>query len=296
MDTSLVFASALVAFSLASIALILTSGRKTSDRALSRRESDYRAVELAPSLGARAGRPMLRWLARRARRITPVGVVDGLESKLTRAGMAERFPLERVLALKFGVFGLGVLGAIWLWLNEYRLGALAAVVAGYFIVDLWIGSRATERAKAITREIPDIIDQLTISVESGLAFEGALSRISQHEGELPAEFSRTLSEIQLGVPRSEALRNMVERTGVQDLRWFVASMVHAESFGIPIGKVLRTQSVEFREKRKMRAQERAQRLPVLVIFPLVLFIFPALFVVLLAPAVIKIFEAFASTG
>jgi tight adherence protein C len=294
MDTSLVLASALVAFSLASVVLILTSGRKTSDRVVSRRESDYRTIELAPSLGARAGRPMLRWLARRARRITPAGVVYGLDLKLIRAGMAERFPLERLLAVKFGVFGLSVMGAIWLWLQGYRLGALTAVVAGYFIIDLWIASKASERAKTITHEIPDIIDQLTISVESGLAFEGALSRISQHEGELPAEFARTLNQIQLGVPRSEALRNMVERTGVQDLRWFVASMVHAESFGIPIGKVLRTQSEEFREKRRMRAQERAQRLPVLIIFPLVLFVFPALFVVLLAPALLNIFEAFAA--
>jgi tight adherence protein C len=143
------------------------------------------------------------------------------------------------------------------------------------------------------RELPDAIDLLTISVESGLGFDAALQQVAHNtQGPLADEFSRVLREMQIGSSRSEALRALAERTSVVELRSFVSSMVQADAFGIPIANVLRVQSSEMRVKRRQRAEEKAQQVPVKMTIPLIFCILPCLFVAVMGPAAIHMIDSF----
>jgi tight adherence protein C len=160
---------------------------------------------------------------------------------------------------------------------------------GYVLPDLLLWSRGKERQEIIQRELPDTLDQLTISVEAGLGFDAALTRVaSTGQGPLAEELRRLLGEVKVGVPRGEALRHLLDRTDVQELRHFVLALQQAEEYGLPVARVLRIQSSELRVKRRQRAEEQAMKIPVKIVFPLVLCIFPALFVVLLGPAMIRV--------
>ncbi|MDQ3642614.1 MAG: type II secretion system F family protein, partial [Actinomycetota bacterium] len=144
------------------------------------------------------------------------------------------------------------------------------------------------RQLLIGNELPDVLDQLTICVESGLGFDSALARIARSgNGPLAQEVTLLLQELRVGVPRREALGNMLARTDVPELRQFVNAMIQADSYGVPISRVLRSQAEEQREKRRFRAEERAMKLPVKVIFPLVFCILPVVFIVVLGPAYVR---------
>jgi tight adherence protein C len=157
--------------------------------------------------------------------------------------------------------------------------------------DAILTRRIDERRAAMERDLPDVIDLLVISVEAGLGFEGALGRVVQNvPGELSDEFSRMLQETRVGVSRHEAMKSLANRTDVEDLNSFIMSMNQADAFGVSISRMLRVQADEMRVRRRQRAQERAFAAPVKMVFPLVLCIFPALFVVLLGPAVMQIAE------
>jgi tight adherence protein C len=161
--------------------------------------------------------------------------------------------------------------------------------------DAILTRKVDERKKAVERDLPDVIDLLVISVEAGLGFEAALGRVVQNvPGELSDEFSRMLQETRVGVSRSEAMRNLAGRTNVDDLNSFILSINQADQFGVSIARMLRVQADELRVRRRQRAQERAFGAPVKMVFPLVLCIFPGLFVVLLGPAAIKIFDTLLS--
>jgi tight adherence protein C len=162
-------------------------------------------------------------------------------------------------------------------------------VLGYAVPDLIIGSRGRQRQTQIGRELPDTLDQLTISVEAGLGFDAALMRVaSTGTGPLAEELRRMLGELKVGVSRADAFRHLIDRTDVSELRHFALVLKQAEEFGLPIARVLRIQAAELRMKRRQRAEETAMKVPVKIVFPLVLCIFPALFVVLLGPAVIRV--------
>lgn len=252
---------------------------------------DLRSVDLQAGISSRAVSPLMRWLSIRARRFTPVGLVEGMDRRIKLAGFSDRLPLERALAIKAMLTVTGVFIGVYLFLFIGRPGlGLVFPVASYFLLDLILWGRARERQQLIERALPDTMDQLKISVEAGLGFEAALERVGRHQGPLAQELGRVVSEIQLGLSRRDALRSMVERTDVPELRRFVAAMIHAEGFGIPIAKVLRSQADDLRDKRRMRAQEKAQRIPVLIVFPLIVFIFPVIFVIILGPAAINIYE------
>lgn len=254
-------------------------------------EADLRAIELQRGVGTRAVTPTLRWFSLRARRITPIGLIEFVDRQVTLAGVQDKFPLERALAVKFFTTVLGIGAAVFTWIAlDWRWLSVMIGVLGYFLVDLLLWNRGKIRQEKIQKELPDTLDQLTVSVESGLGFEAAMERAARRDGPLAVELARTLSEIQLGSSRREAMLHMVDRTEVPDLRRFVAAMIHAEGFGVPIASVLRTQAADLRDKRRQRAQERAQRIPVLLVFPLIFFIFPSIFVVLLGPAFIRILE------
>jgi tight adherence protein C len=170
---------------------------------------------------------------------------------------------------------------------------LGVTVVAYFVPELLLYSRGQERQAAISLELADTLDQMTIAVEAGLGFESAMSRAGKNgKGPLAEELVRTLQDIAVGQPRREAYLAMAERAGVQDLGRFIRAVVQADAYGVSIADVLRAQASEMRLKRRQRAEEKAMQIPVKVIFPLILCILPTLFIVLLGPAVIQIIGVF----
>ncbi len=166
-------------------------------------------------------------------------------------------------------------------------------MVGFFAPNLYLYQRTHERSEQLQRELPDAIDLLTISVESGLGFDAAVQQVARNtEGPLADEFSRVLREMQIGQGRADALRALGERTNVPDVRTFVGAMVQADSFGIPIAQVLRVQSAEMRVKRRQRAEEKAQQVPVKITIPLIFCILPTLFIAVMGPAVLSIMDSF----
>jgi tight adherence protein C len=191
-----------------------------------------------------------------------------------------------VLGLLLGVLlhkGLGFTAAC----------AALATLAGYYGPNLYLYQRGYDRTAKIERSLPDALDLLSISVEAGLAFDAALAQVARNtDGPLSEEFARVLQEMQIGLGRSHALRAMAERNALPDLRSFCSAMVQADAFGIPVGQVLRVQSQEIRVKRRQRAEEAAQKIPVKIMIPLVLFILPSLFIAVLGPAIISMIGVF----
>jgi len=242
--------------------------------------------------------PLLERLAARARRLTPAGRIDALERRILLAGTSA-WPLERVLALKLlggaGGAGLGLL------LVTSKGGALNVVLAvgmallGFFLPDLLLYNQAEKRQVLLRRELPDTLDHLTVSVEAGLGFDAALARAAHAgKGPLAAELARTLQDVQAGMSRGQALRALLDRTDVAELKQFVHAVIQAESFGIPLAQVLRVQASELRVKRRQLAEERALKLPVKVLFPLVFCIFPTMFIVILGPAALRMIDTLGS--
>jgi tight adherence protein C len=257
------------------------------------RVTDLRAVVLTQPTRERVVRPMASRLASAARRITPRGFLEALEHRVTLAGVQETWPTERVLAAKVVLAAGGAcIGTAKLAADPSGLSfllLLAATGIGFVVPDALLASRARERQEAIQRELPDVLDQVTICVEAGLGFEAAMMRAATSgSGALANELARTLQDIGLGMSRRAALEELIARTDVADLRHFVLAIRQAERHGVAIANVLRIQADELREKRRQRAEERALKVPVKLVFPLVLCILPSLFVVLLGPAAIRI--------
>jgi tight adherence protein C len=169
---------------------------------------------------------------------------------------------------------------------------VGGLVLGFFVPDIYLHQQTYDRSQRIQRELPDAVDLLTISVESGLGFDAALQQVARNtEGPLAAEFSRALREMQIGQGRADALRALAERTNVPDLRTFISAMVQADAFGIPIGQVLRIQSAEMRVKKRQRAEMKAQQVPVKITVPLIFCILPCLFIVVMGPTAITIMDS-----
>ncbi len=258
--------------------------------------TDARELRLTRSATERVVGPTVGWLASKARRLTPIGWVEQLDHRLALAGRPVAWTLERVLAGKLLLAVGGAVGGSLVFAGERTAGKLLQwalmTVAGYFVPDLVLYNRGKKRQAAIRIELPDTLDQMTIAVEAGLGFESAMAHAGRTgDGPLAAELVRTLQEMQVGVDRSTAMRNLAERTDDPDLRRFVHAIVQAERYGIPIADVLRTQAAELRLKRRQRAEERAMKIPVKIIFPVVLCILPTLFIIVIGPAAIRIVRA-----
>lgn len=175
----------------------------------------------------------------------------------------------------------------------FSLG-LASFIIGILLPYLLLEQKISKRKLALQRELPDVLDLLTVSVEAGLGFDGALVKLSEKmKGPMVDEFTRMLQEIRIGVSRREALRALAARCNVQDVSLFTSALIQADQLGVSIAKVLRIQSLDMREKRRQRAEEEGMKAPIKMLFPLVFFIFPALLIVLLGPAVLQIFSIFA---
>ncbi|RBY95505.1 type II secretion system F family protein [Blastococcus sp. TF02-8] len=229
--------------------------------------------------------------------LTPGGTVDRLDRLAATAGRPAAWPVPRLVAAKL-VLALiaGGLSALVVSANPGGLTIVVAVLAtvvAYFVPELLLYSRGQERQEAIGLELADTLDQMTIAVEAGLGFESAMARAGKNgTGPLAEELVRTLQDIAVGQPRRDAYLALAERTGVPDLRRFIAAIVQADAYGVSIADVLRTQAQVMRLKRRQRAEEKAMQIPVKVIFPLILCILPTLFIVLLGPAVLDIIDAF----
>ncbi|MDR6556005.1 tight adherence protein C [Arthrobacter pascens] len=230
-------------------------------------------------------------------RLTPAGYVQKLDRLLSLAGRPVNLPLGRVLAAKpaLGLMG-GLLG---LYLSAIgttpiiKLVGLFVLFLGYFIPDLLLYSKGIERQKAMQLELANTLDQMLISVEAGLGFEGAMARAGENgKGPLAEELVRTLQDMQVGRSRRESYLALAERTNIPELRSFVQAVVQADTYGIAISRVLRVQAKVMRVKRRQRAEEKAMKLPVTILFPLLFFIFPVLFIAILGPAVISTIETF----
>lgn len=213
------------------------------------------------------------------------------------AGRPPGWPLERVflvkpvLALSVLMFGLLVVSSK----PSAVLVVLVAVTTGiaYFVPDLLLYSRGLERQTAIGLELPDTLDQMLIAVEAGLGFEASMARAGENgKGPLAEELVRTLQDMRVGMSRKEAYQALASRTSVPDLRAFIRAVVQADTYGISISSVLRVQAKEMRLKRRQRAEEKAMQIPVKVLFPLMLFILPVLFIAVLGPTVITALESF----
>lgn len=246
----------------------------------------------------RVTQPFFSWLIDLVKKITPVGMADNIKHQLILAGNPRELNVDKFLALKavfsLAAFILLALLAFVPTVSQSRLITVGifAVPVAFFLPDLWLRQVVEKRQKAIRLALPDILDLLTISVEAGLGFDSALTKVIKNSrGPLAEEFSKMLSEMQVGISRKDAFRNLAGRTTVSELRTFVTAMIQADVFGISISKVLRTQAKEMRVRRRQKAEEIAQKAPVKIVFPLILCILPALFVVILGPAAIRIYNS-----
>jgi tight adherence protein C len=259
--------------------------------------TDYRSQVLARSATDRAIAPALRAVVRKVSRLTPKGWVNETEQRLAMAGLTGSWTAEKVLTLKTIGGILGSLLSFWFFSRGIGsklnlIGFLACAPFGFFICDILIKNGAQKRQQLIQRELPDILDQITVGVEAGLGFDSAMARSAKsNDGPLAEEFARTLQHVAAGLSRAEALRGMANRNKVPELRQFIGAILQAEQFGIPMAQVLRVQAGEQRRRRRQRAEEKAMKLPVKVLFPLVLCILPALFIVLIGPAALQIRSA-----
>jgi tight adherence protein C len=259
--------------------------------------------ELDPGFQDRVLDPLLNRLVGIGRRLTPSDYTERLQAKLNVAGNPPGWTVDRVLSLKVVGMAAGLVAGLLLGLLlgkglAFTLGcAVLVTVAGYFGPNLYLYQKGYDRSAQIERALPDALDLLTISVEAGLAFDAALAQVARNtEGPLASEFARVLQEMQIGLGRSNALRALGERSNLPDLRSFCSAMVQADAFGIPVGQVLRVQSNEIRVKRRQKAEETAQKIPVKIMIPLVLFILPSLFIAVLGPAIINLMGVFGSGG
>ncbi len=260
---------------------------------------DLRDQEMLAPITDRLLAPMVDGLSALASRLSPQGYREEIARKLVLGGHPGGLTVDQVLVLKL----LGMLsGILWLPLVFVVLH-LSGGIGLIFIALLWFGSfllpdfyiskAIGERQHDIAVQLPDILDLLVISVEAGLGFEQALERTTNAvPGPLSDEFRRMLRETRIGSTRAEALRAMDERCDVPELRTFILAMLQADTFGVSVSRLLRSQADEMRIRRRLRAQTQAQKAPIKMLFPLVFCIFPSIFVVILGPAMIQLSAAF----
>lgn len=295
---------AFMAFALLAYALLSTFF--SDERSVSRRLANLTSYEATE---AGLAHPQLRpfserivtpgWAAVRATvlSVTPKATRDRLRHQLVLAGNPRGIDVGRFLMLKvLSALSLtGLLLAAAVVGDASNLAWLLIIVvsfASYWLPDVWLSLRVSERQRKVRIALPDMLDMLTISVEAGLGFDQAIAKIVRmSHGPLAEEFARMLQEIQAGASRGDALKRITQRTEVPELNTFATAIVQAEQLGIPIANVLRVQAKEMRLTRRQRAEEQAQKTPVKIVFPLILCILPATLIVILGPAAVSIARA-----
>ena len=239
--------------------------------------------------------PLASSLGSSLQKLLPTNWIDGIDRRLTQAGQPTT--TTGFLAFYAGAIGVMALFTFTILTSGSFSGMLKLVIIGgclglgLFMPKAWLDNRVRARQHQILKSLPDAFDLITTCVEAGLGLEAALSRVGEKvEGPFGEELSIMLREVQMGKLRREAMREMADRTGVPDLTTFINAVVQAESMGTSIAAVLRVQAEQMRIKRRQRAEQQAQAAPIKMMFPLVLFIFPTLFIVILGPAAISIYQ------
>ncbi len=248
----------------------------------------------------RVALPFARRLGRIGFAWTPSGARVRLQRWLDLAGNPAGWTVDAVVTVKgtalvylgalFALFGLVVGG----WFGLIVAGVVAAA-AGFFLPDLLVLNAGMRRQEKMRQSLADVLDMLTVSVEAGLGFDAALGQVARNShGPMGGETARLLQEMQLGKSRVDALRAMASRTSVLELRTFCSAVIQASDLGIPVAQVLREQSKEMRIRRRQRAEEKAQKVPVKILFPLIFFILPSMFIVIIGPVALQLMDFFGS--
>jgi tight adherence protein C len=284
--------------------ILSSADEKATVRASLRQLDGYevdnvRDQELLKPMKDRTIAPVMERLVGLGKRFTPDGYTDKVRSRLIASGNNSPDAVDRFIAIKVVGFALTPVALILVFgVLKYSgmKGLLMAGLLGAVMVygpDAILNRRVEERQREIKEKLPDVLDLLVISVEAGLGFEQALDRtVGSVPGALTQEFARMLGEVRAGASRAQAMRAMEKRTDVPELRSFVLAILQADTFGVSIGRVLRAQADEMRIKRRQMAQEKAQKAPVKMMIPMVFCVFPALFVVVIGPAIVNIKETF----
>jgi tight adherence protein C len=236
---------------------------------------------------------ILRWISTASARTR-------LDRNLSLAGLSAPWPVARVLRIKLIASGVALALAILFVApapSLFRIAIAAAIVLGvYLLPDVVVASRARERQDLIQQELADALDEITISIEAGLSLETAVARAGEYgKGPLAQELTRTIQDMRVGFTRKEAYLALASRTSVMDLRRFARAIMQADQYGVSVGNVVRGQAKELRNKRRQRAEEKAMKVPVQVLFPLMFCILPVLFVVVLGPAIINLLEVMSNS-
>jgi tight adherence protein C len=302
--SSIVLLAGLFAAALVIISILLL--RRAEQDPLAARIDEYASreeaasieeIELSMPVTDRIIVPVLRKLGEIVTRLTPQSMLDNTAHRLELAGSPGNISAAEFWVIRgFTTIGLGLL--FFFFLGRFNQGAglrvlYSLIVAGlgFFLPSLYLSSAISRRQDAIIKKFPDALDLMSICVDAGLPFDGAMARVHEKwDDPLADEFGRVIYEIQLGKSRRQALRDMANRMDVNDVSSFIAAILQAEHLGVSIGKVLRIQSEQMRLRRRQRAEEKAHQAPVKMLFPLVFLIFPSMFIVLLGPAVFQVYR------
>ena len=241
--------------------------------------------------------PIGQWLAKWALRVNPRSSTDTVERRLMSAGVGLKLSPTAFLAIKglFALLGfsLGAMIGSSRGLGGILMVSLIAGAIGFFGPDYAITLKARSRKEKVKADLPDALDLLAVSVEAGLGFDASLAKLNEHmEGPLAQEFGLTLSEMRIGESRSEALKRLSERVDAPELSAFTRAIIQADQLGTSLGRILRVQAADARMRRQAAAEERAMKAPIKMLFPTVLFIFPAMFLVILGPAILNVQKLF----
>ena len=243
--------------------------------------------------------PVVDAMRRVGERLSPDGTAARIARSLNRAGNPSGWTIERIMAAKAVAMVVAAFVAVVLLGFDLRglLVAAVAALAGFFLPDLLVYNAGAKRQQQLTKSLAEALDMLTVCVEAGQGFDAAIMQVAKTvTGPIGGEFARVISEMQIGKSRGEAFAALGERVSTPEVKNFVSALVQADRMGLPIAAVLREQTREMRLARRQRAEEKAQKVTVKILFPLLLCIFPALFIVIIGPGGIKIMQAFSGGG
>ena len=275
---------------------VKTSDKTASQQVLLRVTRDANTTRIVDSKSKATERlidPILNLMLRFGRSLTPRERLTHLEERLDRAGFPEGWDINRLLAVKAlallvgGAFGFMIGSLFWLPMTLVLTPIFAALF--FYAPDYFLSKAAEKRKEQMQRTLADTVDMLNLTLAAGIGFDSALRLVAQNTtGALSEEFGRVVQEITIGKSRTEALRSLVDRTSDDDLRRFAQTCIQAERRGTPFGEILTIQARELRIKRRQLAEEKAQKVPVKILFPMMIFVLPCLMLVVMGPAIVKI--------
>ena len=259
---------------------------------------NQREIETRRSVNDRLVGPLTDKLAGITLRLLPKTDPQQVHNKLLAAGLGQSMTPQMYLAIKGGLVSLSAIGGLVLAVSGLGAAvglmiALGGAALGFIAPDFYINSRVRGRQGVMQAELPNVLDLLCVSVEAGLGFDAALVKLSERmQGPLVDEFNLVLHEMRIGEGRAAALKNLSERVEVPEVAQFCRAIIQADQLGIALSRILRVQSHDMRIKRQLAAEEKAMKAPIKMLFPTVMFIFPAMFVVALGPAALNLMNAF----